>query len=174
MTLRFFAALGFLAAFSLSCSITPRTQSGWVTITEQTDKLRIEVGGQPFTEYHFKNAPHVYFFPLLGPGGVPMSRSWPMKEVEGEEKDHPHHRSLWYSHGAVNGIDFWSETPKAGKIVHDKFLEVKSGEESGVIRSLNMWVAPDGSVMCTSDHIFRVFVRSSNVRLLDHAVTLKA
>ena len=46
-------------------------------------------------------------FPLLGPGGVPMTRSYPMAEVAGETRDHPHRRSLWFAHGDVGGFDFW-------------------------------------------------------------------
>ena len=44
-----------------------------------------------------------------------MTRNWPMKNVENEEHDHPHHRSFWYAHGDVNGHDFWSEGSKAGE-----------------------------------------------------------
>ena len=29
--------------------------------------------------------------------------------VPGEETDHVHHRSVWVTHGSVNGVDFWSE-----------------------------------------------------------------
>ncbi len=166
---RLLTSLGFAALLSLTA-----VAADGVKISEQTDKLRIEINGEHFTDYCFKGAPHVYFYPLLGPGGAPMTRNWPMKEVAGEEKDHPHHRSLWYSHGAVNGVDFWSETPKAGKIVHDKFLEVKSGANSGVIRSANKWIAPDGSVTMTDERTFRVFTRPSNERLFDFEVTLKA
>lgn len=145
-----------------------------VKITEEKGKLRVEIDGELFTEYHFEGAPHVYFYPAIGPGGLPMTRNYPMKQVEGEERDHVHHRSLWYSHGAVNGIDFWAETPKAGKILHDKFLEVKSGKESGVIRSANKWVAPDGKVVCTDEQVFRVYARPKNERLFDYDVTIKA
>ncbi len=145
-----------------------------VKISEEPDQLRIEINGQLFTEYHFKGAPHVYFYPVLGPGGVPMTRNWPMKQVEGEERDHPHHRSLWYCHGAVNGVDFWSESPKAGKILHDKFLEVKGGADSGVIRSANRWVGPDGQVVITDERTFRVYARPNSERLFDFEVTLKA
>ena len=166
---RLLTSLGFAALLSLTA-----VAADGVKITEQPDKLRIEINGELFTEYCFKGAPHVYFYPLLGPGGAPMTRNWPMKEVAGEEKDHPHHRSLWYSHGAVNGVDFWSETPKAGKIVHDKFLEVKGGADSGVIRSVNNWIAPDGSVTMTDERTFRVFTRPNNERLFDFEVTLKA
>ena len=148
---------------------------GAIKITEQEDRLRVELNGELFTEYRFKGAPHVYFYPLIGPGGVNMTRHYPMKkDSEGEQHDHEHHRSLWYSHGAVNGVDFWAETPKAGKIVHDKFLEVKSGKDSGVIRSANKWIAPDGTVTCTDERTFRVYARPKNERLFDFEVTIRA
>jgi len=166
---RLLASLGFAALLSLHAS-----GADGVKITEQPDKLRIEINGELFTEYCFKGAPHVYYYPLIGPGGAPMTRNWPMKEAAGEERDHPHHCSLWYSHGAVNGVDFWAEGAKAGKIVHDKFLEVKSGVDSGVIRSANKWIAPDGSVTMTDERTFRVYTRPNNERLFDFEVTLKA
>jgi hypothetical protein len=149
-------------------------KSSGVKISEWPDKLRVEINGEPFTEYVFKGAPHVYFYPVLGPGGMPMTRNWPMKEVEGEERDHKHHRSLWYSHGAVNGVDFWSEGGKAGRIEHDKFLEIKSGPDLGVIRSTHRWVAPDGTVACTDEQAFRVYNRPGLERLFDFEITLKA
>ena len=166
---RLLTLLGFAALLSL-----PVVAADGVKITQQPDKLRIEINGELFTEYCFKGAPHVYFYPLLGPGGTPMSRNWPMKAVEGEDRDHPHHRSLWYSHGEVNGVDFWAESPKSGKIVHDKFLEVGSGTDSGLIRSANKWIAPDGSVTMTDERTFRVHARPNNERLFDFEVTLMA
>src|SRR5712692_6036284 len=99
--------MGILSfALMATSSFAADGKSGGVKITTLEDKLRIEINGELFTEYHFKNTPHVHFYPVLGPGGLPMTRDWPMKEgVAGEEPDgHPHHRSLWYSHGAVNGI----------------------------------------------------------------------
>src|SRR5947209_19896799 len=177
-----FMAKILFPAWILSCALMASASFGaegkksdGVKITEEADKLRIEINGELFTEYHFKGAPHVYFYPLLGPGGLPMSRNYPMvRDSEGEEHDHPHHRSLWYSHGDVNGIDFWSETPKAGKIVHDKFLAVTSGPDAGVIKSRDNWVALDGTVVCTDERTFRVYARPNNERLVDFDVTLHA
>jgi hypothetical protein len=156
-------------------AISALAADGRVRISEKEDRLRVEIDGELFTEYRFQGAPHVYFYPLLGPGGVHMTRHYPMQQdSEGEDHDHHHHRSLWYSHGAVNGIDFWAETPKAGKIVHDKFLDVKSDKDAGVIRSANKWVAPDGSVTCTDERLFRVYPRPKNERLFDFEITLFA
>jgi hypothetical protein len=139
-------------------------------------KVRVEINGELFTEYVYAGAPHVYYYPVLGPGGARMTRDYPMGHEAGgkEHEDHPHHRSIWYSHGAVNNIDFWSETTKAGKILHEKFLEIKSGAESGVIRSTCKWVAPDGDVTCTDERTFRVYNRPKNERMFDFEITIKA
>src|ERR1051325_10306692 len=136
-----------------------------VRIIEQPDKLRIEIDGELFTEYIFKGAPHVYFYPVIGPGNAPLTRNWPMKDVEGEEHDHKHHRSLWFSHGAVNGVDFWSETDKSGRIVHEKFLEVSSGPDVGLIRSRNRWEDIQGKAVLHDERTFRVYARPHNERL---------
>jgi len=67
-----------------------------VTFTEQPGRVRVEIGGQLFTEYHYDDAPRVYYWPLMGPGGVKMTRSYPMENAEYEEHDHLQHRSLWF------------------------------------------------------------------------------
>jgi hypothetical protein len=121
-------------------------QASGVQITQLADRLRVDVCGRLFTEYFFKDVPRPYFYPLVGPGDLPLTRNFPMKPVAGEEKDHPHHRSLWYAHGKVNGRDFWSEEKDFGKIVHDGFTQIKSGADLGVIQSRDKWVAPNGDV----------------------------
>ena len=145
-----------------------------VKLTQQDDRVRVEINGELFTEYIFKGFNHVYYYPVLGPGALPMTRNYPMKDVAGEERDHPHQRSLWYSHGEVNGVDFWSETAKAGKILHDQFLEVKSGATEGLIRSTDKWVDLDGKVVCTDERVFRVLARPNTERVFDFEITLKA
>lgn len=156
---------------------------GAVDIKEQDGKVRVEINGELFTEYHHTGAPHVYYYPVIGPGGLKMTRSWPMAEAPNEQQDHPHHRSIWYSHGLVNGVDFWSElasfgkrTPQhpVGKIVHEKLIEAKGGEKEGVISAQLKWEAPDGSVPLTSVQTLRVYDRPANERLFDIEVTLKA
>src|SRR5215471_6376191 len=73
-----------------------------VQISQLPDRLRIEIDGQLFTEYLFKDVPRPYFYPVFGPGEAAMTRNWPMKTTPNEEHDHPHHRSLWFTHGKVN------------------------------------------------------------------------
>jgi len=145
-----------------------------VNIVQLADRLRVEVNGRLFTEYFYTNVPRPYFFPLMGPGGLPLTRNWPMKETTNEEKDHPHHRSLWFAHGAVNGRDFWSEQKDFGRIVHDGFLEIKTGG-SGLIRSRNRWIAADGSVVCTDERALRIYApANAGEQIFDFDITLRA
>jgi hypothetical protein len=146
-----------------------------VQITRLADRLRVEINGQLFTEYFYKDVPRPYCYPLIGPGGVAMTRDWPMKDTPGEEHDHKHHRSLWFAHGAMNGYDFWSEEKAFGKAVHDDFLEVKSGADVGVIHERNKWVAADGMVVCTDERTLRFYnpTRASE-RVMDFDITLFA
>jgi hypothetical protein len=192
----FSAGVTALAFFSHRAGAA-EAQGEAVKVTQGKESVRVEINGELFTEYFFtgKSHPwvapgkgpeagageartnwpmHVYYYPVLGPGGAAMTRDWPMKVVASEEHDHPHHRSLWYSHGAVNGIDFWGEGTKSGRIVHDKFLEVKGGAESGVIRSTCKWIGPDNQVVCTDERTFRVYARPNSERLFDFDITLKA
>jgi sugar phosphate isomerase/epimerase len=148
-----------------------RPGAGGVKVTELPDKVKVETNGQLFTEYNFKDTPFPYFYPVIGPTAVDVTRHWPMKEAENEPRDHPHHRSLWFTHGAVNGLDFW----QGGKdeIVHDKFLEITSGSQVGVIKSQNKWVASSGQIVCTDSRTYKFYNRA-DCRMMDFEITVHA
>jgi hypothetical protein len=170
-----FGILNALVLLICGCGILRPTQdqNTGVQITEQPGVLRVEINGEPFTDYHYYDAARPYFFPVIGPDNLPMTRNWPMQSPAGEEHDHPHHRSLWFAHGDVNGVNFWSDDKPFGKIVHDKFTEIKSGRESGVIKSRDNWVAPNGSIVCTDERTFRIY-NYPGMRLFDFEATIHA
>ncbi len=150
-----------------------------VEVKEQADRVRVEIDGQLFTEYHFTGARRPYLYPIIGPTGAGMTRNWPMKEgVPGEEADHPHHMGLWFGHRHVNGAGFWENSAKPGtplgQIVHERFLEVKGGKDSGVIRAKNKWVLDEGGgVVCTDERTIRIQPMKDG-RLLDFDITITA
>jgi sugar phosphate isomerase/epimerase len=147
---------------------------GGVKIDDVDNKLRVTINGKLFTEYNYRDVPRPYFYPVIGPTGVPVVRHWPMKDINpDEEKDHVHHRSLWFTHGDVNKQDFWGEGDKSGKIVHDRFLKVSSGPQVGEIVSTDKWVTRDGKVVCTDTRTHK-FYNVPNGQMMDFEVTIHA
>ena len=150
------------------------TSSEGVQISQADGKLRVEINGKLFTEYYYTNVAKPYYYPLLGPDALPMTRRWPMEPSTDEEHDHPHHHSLWYAHSSVDGLDFWTERSNSCKIVHQAFLAIQSGNDSGVIQSTDNWVAHDGTVVCSDRRTMRIYNRPDDQRLFDFEITLQA
>jgi hypothetical protein len=93
-----------------------------------------------------------------------------MEDVDGERKDHPHHRSLWFTHGDVNGIDFWSESGRSGVIRHREYLAVEDG---ATIKSVNDWLDVDGNKVCEDVRTLR-FAAGEGWRSIDFDITITA
>ncbi len=148
-----------------------------VKLTTLDDRVRVEIGGKLFTEYFYKGATRPYCYPVLAADGTSLVRDFPMKQTEGEETDHPHHRALMFAHSDVNKVDFWNEGtagtkfPK-GRTVHDGFMETKDGA-AGVIRVRNRWVDPDGKLIATDETTMR-FRGAGDTRTIDYEVAIKA
>jgi sugar phosphate isomerase/epimerase len=147
---------------------------GGVKIEEVDNKLRVTINGKLFTEYNYQDVPKPYFYPVIGPTGAPVTRNWPMKDINPDEaKDHVHQKSLWFTHGEINGVDFWGEGANSGKVVQDKFLKVSSGPDMGEIVSTDKYVAKDGKVVCTDTRTHK-FYNTPDGRIMDFEITIHA
>jgi hypothetical protein len=156
-----------------ACTLGLLSSFAEVRLVEQADRVAVTFDGKLFTEYRFKDVPRPFCYPVVGPGEKGMTRNYPMKEVAGEDRDHVHHRGLWYAHGDVNGHDFWAETAKAGKIVHQKFHAIESGKDAGLLKSENHWISAEGKQICSDIRTLR-FQQSGPNRVVDFEITLKA
>jgi hypothetical protein len=148
-----------------------------VKLTPLGDRVRVEVGGQLFTEYIFQGASRPYCYPVNAVDGTSLVRDFPMKETPGEDHDHPHHRALMFAHSDANKIDFWNEgragTPyPKGNTVNQGIREAKSGDV-GELRTSNRWESPDGKLIATDDTTIR-FRGTADARMLDYEVTIHA
>ena len=134
-------------------------------------KVEVKLNGKPFTTYDYASFKKPILFPVIGPGGVPMTRSWPVIDgVEGEAKDHPHHKGIWFSFDDLNGRHFWHEI---GEV---KNQSLKLEEDQGgnpVIVADNLWVGADGKPVC-SDTTRIAFAAVDGGRAIDITTTLRA
>src|SRR5438045_3436179 len=103
------------------------------TVADDRSAVEFRAGPDLVARYHI--GPKVakpYFYPALAPGGVPVTRAWPMETGAPQESiDHVHQKSVWFCHGDVipegltvvpsgdknvKGVDFWSEGKGHGVI----------------------------------------------------------
>ncbi|MFY9343836.1 MAG: PmoA family protein [Planctomycetota bacterium] len=158
--------LPFVVAVTLLCACaSPR-----VDTQRDGDAVHVWIDGQPFGTVHCGASPRPFVFPVIGPGGVAMTRSFPMADVAGETKDHPHHVSLWFAHGDVNGFDFWAGK-RGERIEWDGRCEVASGEAGRVVCGYR-WLAGD-TLVCTEERELRFAAFGDDARTIDVIVTLR-
>jgi hypothetical protein len=144
-------------------------------VVERTDGgVAVKVGDQPFTTYVFQSKVKPILWPVIGPTGKEMTRAWPMREGNPDEKkDHPHQRSFWFTHGEVNGIDFWAETARVQGTIQHKELVKAEGGSVGTVVTQNEWLGPDGGKVLTDERTMR-FGADGESRWIDFDVTLVA
>ena len=164
-----FIPLLFLTATVLSS----RAQT--VKLTPSDAGLKVEIDGQLFTEYITKNTPRPFMYPVIGAAGESVVRNFPMRDdVAGESKDHKHHRSLWFAHGKVNGMDFWSEEKDFGKQEHVSFGETKAEGNKGSFTAETKWVTAAGQCIMTDSRKITITALPDGEKQLDFDITLKA
>ena len=162
-----------LASLLVVCMLSVpavNAQGGKVSIKKVEDAIEFRVGDELVTRLLIgADRPKPIFWPLNAPGGVPLTRSWPMKDAQpGEATDHPHQQSAWFCHGdvvpegielkakvkGIAGVDFWSINKGAGKIVNGSF-SVAAGDTSGIGIG-NDWKTADGTVIMQEEQKIRL------------------
>ncbi|MCA9177552.1 MAG: PmoA family protein [Planctomycetales bacterium] len=145
-----------------------------VKIVQSEGKATVTIDGKLFTEYVFTGHSKPILYPILGPHQTPMTRNYPMQEgVDNEAKDHPHHKSLWFTHDDVNKVRFWMEYPGGKDQAPGKIIQQSMKVDGNRIVTQNNWTASDGKVVCTDERVVS-FGANDVGRYIDYQVTLKA
>lgn len=101
--------------------LAPNTLKG----VRQNDRIDVLRDGQLVTSYVFRSGSKPVLWPIHGPDGHRMTRSYPMDvTVPNEAHDHPHHRGLWMTFGEVAGADWWAEGKGKGLVAHRKVVSL--------------------------------------------------
>lgn len=98
--------------------------------------------------------------------------------MPGETDDHPHHHSLWFAHGNVNGLDFWTDRSltndkKDNRIVHRGFVDPPGVQPVDRIISRNDWIS-EGKKICEDERTLVFGKRENGDRWIDFRVKLTA
>jgi len=131
----------------------------------------VKINDDVFTAFNHKDAGKPYLYPIIGPTGANMTRHFPMKKgVEGEASDHPHHTSLWFAHGGVNGVDFWHANK--GTVDVQAAAPVAAKATRVTLSSLEYWLTKDRAVLATATNTYGFEVLPDGSRVIDYATTI--
>lgn len=152
-----------------------------VSLTRDGNRIEVTIGGQPFTSFYFgPEATKPYLHPLRSADGTVVTRGYPMEEIAGEQTDHRHHRGAWFSHGDVNGVDFWANEPeqrsrgKKGIIALRSIDSVKVvAQHSGTITFTFSWNDRTGTALLSERRTMK-FHRVDGNNIVDFDIVLSA
>jgi hypothetical protein len=140
-----------------------------VKLIPQEKVIQVEIGGQPFTTYHFADD---FIRPFVRPF------LWPVRASDGTEVTidqaqfkelHPHQRSIWIGHHNVNGADHWKFTAKP-IVPKQRHLKFDKLEADGFDEEL-VWEDKDGKPMMDEARTLRFIAYPDGNRAIN--VTLK-
>lgn len=156
---------------------TENENNGVMLNENQSDhSLDIYIDNQLFTRYNYsKEYSKPFLYPIIGPFGSNMTRHYPMKKkIAGETDDHKHHRSIYSSHGDMNGSDNWSEEKGHGYIAHTDFKHCVSGPIMGEFLAENEWQNAQRECIVREQRRIRVYWQPADRRVIDYEVTFFA
>jgi len=166
----------FLTVLFICLAYSCSSQNKNISLQQKDGKVIISVDGDLFTEYvHGERKPYLY--PVIGPNGLSMTRNFPMKKgVAGESQDHPWQTSVFYTHGSVNGLDFWNGSTskqKACKILLNKIEKAENlSSDKAVVVATHKWVNNEKTIMTDKTEI--TFSANDTQRFIDYKITLIA
>jgi hypothetical protein len=138
----------------------------------------ITIDGKPFTTFHYGvDAAKPFLAPIHSASGKIVTRRFPMEMIEGESRDHLHHRGLWFSYDDVNGVKFWENDPSYKKgplgriVVTDSSW--KDGQKSGELSATIEWRGPDSKPLLVERRRM-TFYPDAKLRIIDFHITLTA
>jgi hypothetical protein len=110
----------------------PRVQ----IVPQPDDQVSFQVDGQEKLRWQSSpRYPRPFFFPVIGPAGRSVTRMG-----HPAAPDHGHHRSLWWGHQNVAGVNFWEERGGTQQIRQDDWVHYQDGpDEAGIVVRLGWY-----------------------------------
>ena len=108
-----------------------------VQVIPQIGRASLGIDGVERVGYEFgEGSARPFLFPLIGPSGNVLTRLGHPNPI-----GHEHHKSIWFGHASVGGINFWEERPNTDiRIRHRSVRLYQDGEDwGGLVADLDWW-----------------------------------
>ncbi|HPD45636.1 MAG TPA: PmoA family protein [Anaerohalosphaeraceae bacterium] len=161
-------------------------QAARIDFVKHANRIDVTADGKPFTSYLYKIDPakpmvaggilltKPILFPVYSPSGTMMTRGYPLLDIPGEAKDHPHHMGVYFTVD-VNDDHFWgnSKSPLP-RIEHKETTEMTPGLGRGVLATVAHWIGRDGKVTFVETRRMTFIAEKPDQYAIDFDITLTA
>ena len=189
LRMKFSSALALAISFLTTAAL--KADGGFAIEKTAGGGVIVKHDGKVFAEYVVDQANKPYLAPVFGPTQKQMTRNYPMKVVDGETHDHPHHRGLVFGHEGLGGFETWSERKtyeemnakkpgsgdarlaKLGSIKHREYKELKASADSATVIALADYLDPSGKKALTEERRM-IFTVRDGTRIIDFDLDLIA
>ena len=164
-------SLAFLFAFALS-GVLPAEEPFAIKRCEllplPEHQVSFQIDGVAKTRWHFGNEyPRPFFFPFYGPSGTSLTR---MGHPGAE--NHDHHRSVWFAHHDVAGVNFWSDQTD-GRVRQKFWYCYRDGDREAVMASACGWFDGDGIELMEQDVVAALIPLENDEHALEIQITMR-
>lgn len=128
----------------------------------------LAIDGAEQTRWHFgAQYPRPFFYPLRSPrGGVLTRMGHP------GAPNHDHHRSIWFAHNDVGGLNFWSMETDT-QIRQKGWYAYVDGEDECVMATLLGWYDGEGKEVMVQDTVAALIPLPQGQHALEIQITLR-
>ncbi len=131
-------------------------------------QVSFQIDGIETTRWHFDpKYPRPFFYPFNGPSGSALTRMG-----HPGAQNHDHHRSIWFAHNKVNGLDFWAEN--TGATIRQKFwYRYRDGNSEAIMASALGWFDATGKELMEQDLVAATIPLENGEHLLELQITMR-
>ncbi len=132
------------------------------------NQVSFRIDGVERTRWHFGDEyPRPFFYPFAGPSGASLTR---MGHPGAE--NHDHHRSVWFAHHDVGGVDFWSDNTDA-RVKQKFWYAYRDGDEEAIMASVAGWYDGAGKELMEQDVVAALMPMERGEYALEIQITVR-
>jgi len=131
-------------------------------------QVSFRIDGVEKTRWHFGDQyPRPFFYPFNGSSGQTLTRMG-----HPGAQNHDHHRSVWFAHHDVGGVNFWSDKTD-GKVRQKFWYAYLDGRGEAIMASCLGWYDGKGVELMEQDVIAAIVTMESGEHALEIQITMR-
>jgi hypothetical protein len=87
-------------------------------------------------------------------------------------QNHDHHRSVWFAHNKVNGLDFWADG-RGTQIRQQMWYAYRDGDDEAIMASVTGWYGEDKTEVMTQDIVAALIPLEDDEHALELQITMR-